>query len=1028
MIPISIVIKGLYSYQEEQTIEFDKLLAGQLFGIFGSVGSGKSSILEAIAFALYGETERMNRNDNRSYNMMNLKSNELWIDFQFKNYDEVVYRFTVRGKRHGKDFTKVNTFERTAYKRNGFEWEPLDMKSAEEILGLSYVNFRRTIIIPQGKFQEFLQLGDKARTDMLKEIFDLSRYEFFLQTTSLERKNKDAIHLLKGQLLQFESIEKSYLDEKELNLKQLKESLAEQQTALDRKLEELDRLITIKKHYDQKVELEARLRELLAAESEILEQEKMIQEYEYCIIHFKDKLSRKEELDSSAKQKNEQCADVEHLIRKNEDALKLVKQELETLEADYRRQDEYKEQISDYESCIRLNSLAKEQAKQKLREESGREHVQSTKHAWEQKREAYEATRSEKKKRQSLQPDMMIFADIRTWYDKKNNLEKNILDVKKHLENEQAESDTLLQKIKDQLSDALLANIKAGEAPEYHLEAVGALIKQIREEQGFVQGRIEQYRLQTKLGEFTSLLKDGEACMLCGSTSHPQVMEIEDVALHLKDEEVRLDELKQRETKLGIFAADLSYYIQALQRLSRTTATIKTKLEAEEGLLREHLDRFKWSGFSADNPQQLEEAFRNAKELQEQIRADEKYEQELEAELQQLQVQHDRFVDAVQDIERNILKIELEHEALRKSLKRLKSEDYQNDAAEQLNEKASTLRRKIDDNQRNLQQYSEKRDKLTGDLIGFNERLRFLQNTIQELGNKSLVLDQELQDTLEKSPFFDLESIRLILGQDLDVGSLKKATSDYRQQVFSLRKQLESLETELEGKVFDEESFLSLKERIAGEQVKLEDGRAQYIKEHSLFEREQKDFNKKKELLASLEKLDKRANNIDVLKKLFKGSGFVSYISSVYLQNLCHEANKRFYKLTNQQLQLEVDSNNNFLVRDFLNNGRVRSIKTLSGGQTFQASLSLALALAESVQQQNKSKQNFFFLDEGFGSLDRESLQTALKTLKTLRKENRMVGVISHVEELQQEIDVYLRVRNDPVHGSLISGSWQLDS
>src|SRR5690606_11130410 len=136
---------------------------------------------------------------------------------------EVVYRFTVREKRHGKDFTKVNTFERTAYKRNGSEWEPLDRKSAEDILGMSYVNFRRTIIIPEGKFQEFLQLGDKARTDMLKEIFDLSRYEFFLQTTSLERKNKDAIHLLKGQLLQFESIEKSYLDEKDLNLKQLKE-------------------------------------------------------------------------------------------------------------------------------------------------------------------------------------------------------------------------------------------------------------------------------------------------------------------------------------------------------------------------------------------------------------------------------------------------------------------------------------------------------------------------------------------------------------------------------------------------------------------------------------------------------------------------------------------------------------------------------------------------------------------------------------------------------------------------------------
>src|SRR3546814_6233284 len=71
------------------------------------------------------------------------------------------------------------------------EWLPLEHTSAESILGLSYENFRRTIIIPQGKFQEFLQLGDKARTDMLKEIFNLNKYEFFYQTASLERKNNE---------------------------------------------------------------------------------------------------------------------------------------------------------------------------------------------------------------------------------------------------------------------------------------------------------------------------------------------------------------------------------------------------------------------------------------------------------------------------------------------------------------------------------------------------------------------------------------------------------------------------------------------------------------------------------------------------------------------------------------------------------------------------------------------------------------------------------------------------------------------
>ena len=100
-------------------------------------------------------------------------------------------------------------------------------------------------------------------------------------------------------------------------------------------------------------------------------------------------------------------------------------------------------------------------------------------------------------------------------------------------------------------------------------------------------------------------------------------------------------------------------------------------------------------------------------------------------------------------------------------------------------------------------------------------------------------------------------------------------------------------------------------------------------------------------------------------------------------------------------------------------------MKTLSGGQTFQASLSLALALAESIQKFNQSNQNFFFLDEGFGSLDKESLQIVFDTLKSLQKENRIVGIISHVEDLQQEIDTYLKITNDEEKGSIINSSWE---
>jgi hypothetical protein len=107
MIPIKLSIKGLYSYRETQVVDFTKLTEASIFGIFGKVGSGKSSILEAITFALYGDTERMNKSgDDRNYNMMNLRSDDLLIDFECRaGKDNHLYRFTVKGRKIARSLT-----------------------------------------------------------------------------------------------------------------------------------------------------------------------------------------------------------------------------------------------------------------------------------------------------------------------------------------------------------------------------------------------------------------------------------------------------------------------------------------------------------------------------------------------------------------------------------------------------------------------------------------------------------------------------------------------------------------------------------------------------------------------------------------------------------------------------------------------------------------------------------------------------------------------------------------------------------
>ncbi len=208
MIPVRLTLQGLYSYQEKQVIDFTSLTRSHIFGIFGPVGSGKSAILEAISYALYGRTDRMNLSgDNRYYNMMNLKSNELLIEFIFTaGKQDTEYLTVVKSRRNTKQFEDVKAIEHTAYKMANNEWTPIEVSSLESVIGLSYENFKRTIIIPQGKFQEFLQLGNKERTQMMKELFNLDKYELFFKVVSLESKNNQQIQNLEGQLKQLGEI------------------------------------------------------------------------------------------------------------------------------------------------------------------------------------------------------------------------------------------------------------------------------------------------------------------------------------------------------------------------------------------------------------------------------------------------------------------------------------------------------------------------------------------------------------------------------------------------------------------------------------------------------------------------------------------------------------------------------------------------------------------------------------------------------------------------------------------------------
>jgi exonuclease SbcC len=260
---------------------------------------------------------------------------------------------------------------------------------------------------------------------------------------------------------------------------------------------------------------------------------------------------------------------------------------------------------------------------------------------------------------------------------------------------------------------------------------------------------------------------------------------------------------------------------------------------------------------------------------------------------------------------------------------------------------------------------------------------------------------------------------------NIDPGQERRKVNTFRQEMDFAVKQLRILSDEKEDQQFDAEIYQKTQESVQKLSLELNRKNQEKGQAELSLQKLKADFEKRESLLQVFTKLENRLEDIKTLKQLFKGNGFVKYISSVYLQELVNSANDRFYKLSGQKLSLELNDENDFEVRDYLNGGKLRNVKTLSGGQTFQAALSLALALSDNTRRLSGADENFFFLDEGFGSLDKDSLRIVFETLKSLRHENRVVGIISHVEEMNQEIDIHLTIQNKEELGSFIGKSWE---
>lgn len=1108
MRPILLKIKGINSFEEEQIIDFDKLTSNGLFGIFGPTGSGKTSILDAITLALYGEISRYD-GDSKNKKFINTNVENAMVSFEFAISTVVGEENYVVERGYKKnDKTQKVVLARLYTKTNEGNKVLADKSSQvtliiEEIIGLSYKDFSKTVILPQGKFSEFLLLANTERRNMLERIFRLEKYgEKLLGVIRKEyiAKNQE-LKIINTKLEMYGDISLELIKENEKKLNKLNIELKELKFEQEEIIKESNMLKNTQtlckqlKYYEEQLNNLNTKKETIKNEKMFLIKAKQTKLIMPIYTECKQTMVIKEENESKLRVHKELYKELIHnerLIYSNLNDISNIKkielpvltqkkynlnQAMEIVKDKHNIETERKKLLKDYDTLKKdlsdaennIESLEKKRAslKESIKHMIERRKViqldSSVKSLAEKALNIYNKLTENKEK-------LQIYISK---YDKYNN---QILEYEKKLK------ETNIRKYD---YESKIINISINVKNQYditktNMENENSEIHILENELEYLQKTIKDAETNNLVFKVAEMLKEDKPCPVCGSLSHPSPI-LNTSSFNFNEELKKEETLKKRlDNKINT----LNKYKLELSRLDNLSKDIKSQLKDFSN----NVNNIEEKKIILEQTQ-LEHTFRNILQTI----------NELNTNREVLIVSIKKDKDAMKDVEETIKTLENEVEEYTGFLK-----DVQNELK---TESIIELNKKIKQYDSELTSIIRKQELDNNSLDDINMQLEKLnlqyQNTKSKI-DKIIILGKEKADVIKK---YDTSILNLSEGKDLKTylqeiidrineieTNEEKAKNEYEKVKKELNKEAEikaGLEKEketinnilakqeeklqnliynynfkdindaLEYNISEEDIILKEKEikdydnffndtinninRIEKEidntnTVNIDERVKFVIDKESLINKNILEYTQKlgvikeninkmkldyieiKELEKGKKKLIGYIDILEDLSKLFEGKKFVEFIAKKQLRYIAVDASTRLKNMSFGRYSLELDDTD-FIIRDDHYGGIRRSPKTLSGGETFMASLCLALALSSKIQLKNKSTLKFFFLDEGFGTLDVETLDIVMESLIKLESQQLKVGVISHVEEMKSRIPSKLIVTQaiQGIHGTLVN-------
>ena len=998
MKPIKLSIEGVFSYRTRQEIDFTKLSSEGIFGIFGNTGSGKSSIVEAIIFALYGKIERVS---GKQIDLINLQSNKAVIDFEFEVSGKA-YRVVVNLTRTSSGHSTKKLF----YQKQEGQYRAMEEKiSGEQLTGLSYDNFCRVVIIPQGKFQDFLTLTSGERTKMLKEIFpSLKKYDLSNTLRAMREETEGMQKEKMGQLNSYSEYTIEALNERKEQYAVVEQQYKDLEILIKNLKEDLDSRKTLFDAFKKQEELSQNFNRLKLNEENISALKDRLDQYRKTNRVFGSLLTKYDDLLLRKKRTSDLFSELSLQVSDLEKKKQSLEEELAALQKENEQTPLQQQEADNLKTLADLRELESTMAvlDTKMRDEQKRlENGKACVAAEENKKQNKEKEIADKESRLLNAEE---FRSVRDWFAKNQRLNEDLARLRK-------ENQDLCKKKTDCL--APFGDISP-DNPEAELQQ---RLQDTEEQISKAENLLSDYNVKQALCQYSKALSSNEPCPLCGSLSHPHPAELADVDEHLKQIKSTIRDLKARKETLEKAVASLDFYSKQIQSKQEQINSLQQDIET-------HKRQFVWANYLGKTVLEMTQMENEDIRLQNELK-------ELRSALAAIDRNIRKYSEALKQIENSVEQSRnalTKHQGRKEELGKNLSEEFVLQYAQvdvnQLNEQRQKLLAVLEKRNAVLAERNAVLSKQNAVLFQMEGERNSCKQNLETIIGETDKCESEIERQIACGGFQSLESVRQILSSSFDEDDAQKQIDNFNRQMIEFSSQLAALSEQTSGKdrpaeenIKSDEQTLSQKEKEFKSCIANKGG---IEKEINLFETK---LSQKTVLEKEMKKAEARLDALNKLSQMFKGDKFIQFISTVYLEQLCAKANERLQIITNNKFAIRYWEEN-FEVIDNLNSGKTRSLKTLSGGQIFQASLCMALALVDTIRLNSDTREDFFFLDEGFGTQDNESIELIFKSLVSLRQENKIVGLISHSEILKEKISYNIAVRLDQNEGSLIENNY----